>query len=477
MTVKETGGPIMPRPAERIPNQHLKDLIKEAGISHKALAWRMREFSKRGGGTPVGTQHGAIAKYCDGRIKQPEYRTGDVLRAVLSELVGRRLSFEDLGYSYSSTVENIDVIKYPENPVGSVEALDSLVRSAQNGSQLIVIPQAWADLLVNAIFGSDMFADLCTSGNVTEVEVQAVRDAVEMFSSFDYRYGGGQSKSLVAKFLETSVLPCIKNVNPGTEIGRQYFQAAATLARLAGWTAYDMGEHGLAQRYLFHGFRLAKAANDRPLCGRLLAGMSHQANFLGHFDYATHLARAAVHVASGYATPTTMALFHGMEARALASLGNESGVTEALGKAEQYMSRRNPDEDPKWIRYFDEAELHAEYAHSFRDLGRSELAINYAASSIAEADSLYVRSVQFVRTVYATAQLQERELDEAVSLAQSVVDVVAHLHSHRLICYLTDFRRRLHRTAAGAKPTVSFDEYAYNALKSKGFPAPGAAIS
>lgn len=467
----------MPRPTERPKNQRLEDLIKEAGISHKALAWRMREFSKRNGGAPVGTQHGAIAKYLNGRIKQPEYRTGEVLRAVLSELVGRRLSFEDLGYSYSVTIDDDDMIRYPTNSATSVEALEALVNSAQVGSQLIVIPQAWAELLVNAMFGSDICGNSSSSDNVTEIEVQSVRDAVEMFSSFDYRYGGGQSQSLVAKFFETSVLPCIKNADPATEIGRQYFQAAATLARLAGWTAYDMGEHGLAQRYLLHGFRLAKAANDRALCGRFLAGMSHQANFLGHFDHAVHLARAAAHIANGSATPTAMSLFHAMEARALASLGNEQEVTVALRTAEQYMNKRNPDDDPKWIRYFDESELHAEYAHSFRDLGRPELAMNYAASSISDADSLYVRSVQFVRTVYATAQLQERELDEAVTLAQGVVDVVAHLHSYRLICYLTDFRSRLHHVAAGTKLAVAFDEYAYSALGSKGFPMPGTAIA
>ena len=60
--------------------------------------------------------------------------------------------------------------------------------------------------------------------------------------------------------------------------------AVDALTRLAGWTAYDTGAHGLAQRYLFQAFRLAKAAGDKPLCGRILAGMSHQANFLGHYE-------------------------------------------------------------------------------------------------------------------------------------------------------------------------------------------------
>ncbi|WP_280359333.1 hypothetical protein [Nocardia otitidiscaviarum] len=384
----------------------------------------------------------------------------------------------DLGWEVSeSAPEESGKITYPQTPSESIRALEKLAVSPQVGSQLIVVPQAWADLLVNAMFGNDNVPNILTSIQVTEIEVQSVRDAVLMFSNFDYRYGGGQSKSLVAKFFETSVLPCIKNADPSTEIGSQYFQAAAMLARLAGWTAYDMGEHGLAQRYLYHGFRLAKAAHDRPLCGRLLAGMSHQANFLGHYEHAVHLARAAAHFAGGVATPTVMSLFHAMEARAQASLGNEQAVTAALGIAERLMSERNPSDDPEWIGYFDEAELHAEYAHSFRDLGKPELAMNYAASSISEADSLYVRSVQFVRTVYATAHIQERELEEAVAVAKSVVETVAHLDSNRLICYLADFRRRLHAAAPGDRLTRSFDEHAFSALGSKGFPSPNAAAT
>jgi hypothetical protein len=53
--------------------------------------------------------------------------------------------------------------------------------------------------------------------------------------------------------------------------------------------------------------RLANAGGDRMLGGRILAGMSHQANFLGYFDHAINLARAAQRGAAGHATPTAMA--------------------------------------------------------------------------------------------------------------------------------------------------------------------------
>ncbi|MGC5022192.1 hypothetical protein [Micromonospora sp. DT47] len=46
--------------------------------------------------------------------------------------------------------------------------------------------------------------------------------------------------------------------------------------------AYDDGEHGLAQRYLIQALRLAQASNSTALGAYVLAGMSDQANLLGH---------------------------------------------------------------------------------------------------------------------------------------------------------------------------------------------------
>lgn len=458
-------------------NHRLEALIAEAGMSNKGLAARMQDCSRADGGNPLKTDHTHIAKYISGATKRPKTRSLDVMRLVFSERLGRPVSVADLGYEENPELPATEVdedLEYPINPVGSMDALDVLTRLNQTSSSLVVLPQAWSDLLVNAMLGHETPYSPLETGTITEVEVQAAQDAHAMFSTFDYRYGGGQSKMLVAKFLEATVLPCIRFADPETELGRRYFQAAAALTRLAGWTAYDIGEHGLAQRYLYQGFRLARAAGDLPLCGRLLAGMSHQANFLGHYQQAVNLARGAAHIAGGVATPTTMALFHAMEARGLASLGDQNQTIHALGAAEDHLSRGRSDDDPDWIRYFDESELHAEYAHCYRDLGQGRQAMKYATASLSEVDGLYVRSALFVRTVYATAQLHEREVEEAVSVASDVADAVAHLNSHRLVCYVKDFHQRLRSSGADPQTVRSFSDRAYRALGSKGFPAPSA---
>jgi hypothetical protein len=82
-----------------------------------------------------------------------------------------------------------------------------------------------------------------------------------------------------------------------------------------------------------------------------------------------------------------------MEARALARLGDAKGCDRALAEAVHAFERRNPDNDPEWIRYFNEVELNAEFGHCFRDLGRARDAQQYATQGIlAPDDATFARS-------------------------------------------------------------------------------------
>lgn len=264
-------------------------------------------------------------------------------------------------------------------------------------------------------------------------------------------------------------MPHITHASPDDPVGREYFREVAALTRLAGWTAYDVGAHGLAQRYLTQAFRLAKTVGDKALCGRILAGMSHQANFLEHHQRALDLARAAYKGANGYATPTTMALFHAMEARALAAMGKEADATAALLTAERWHCQGEPNNDPEWIRYFDTAELHAEFAHCFRDLGNCELANHHAVLSLRDAGSIYVRSTSFVRTVLSTAHLLGGDIDQALHEARAVYELAGQLKSYRLVSYLAAFQARLY-PFAGNPLVQEFLDFASQIIPSERAP-------
>ncbi|WP_414936505.1 hypothetical protein [Amycolatopsis sp. cmx-11-51] len=457
------------------PNTLLAGVMRQAGATNKGFARRVRERSQTDGGEPISSDHVSVKRWLDGTTPHP--RTCQLIAAVLGELLGRPVRLTEIGYAEISPTDSDDVgLDYPEEVAHSVVALGAIteleLRTPKRVGPLSVVPEAWSGLVVRWLTDSDddRSRPPTEPRSITVVDVEAVREATTMFSGFDYKYGGGRPKSLVASFLDQEVLPNISNVSPYDPVGREYFREVAALTRLAGWTAYDTGAHGLAQRYLTQAFRLAKASGDKPLCGRILAGMSHQANFLGHFQRAVDLARAAYKGANGYATSTTMALFHAMEARALASMGRKEATTAALLTAERWHCQGSRENDPEWIRYFDAAELHAEFAHCFRDIGNAELANHHAAASIAASESTYVRSLSFCRTVLATSHLQGGNLDEALRVARAVVETAASLKSFRVISYLDDFQLRL--GAHADDPLVrEFLEFSSQHLPSESSPA------
>ena len=163
---------------------------------------------------------------------------------------------------------------------------------------------------------------------------------------------------------------------------------------------------GLAQRYFVQALALAQTAGDRLLGATILDAMSHQATYIGRFAEAANLARAARSGTRGLATSTLTAHFHTMEARALARLGDARACDAALAEAVREFERRNPDDDPLWIRYFNEAELAAEFGHCFRDLGRAVGASQHASQSLAAIDeTTFLRSDFFATIVLADAHL------------------------------------------------------------------------
>jgi hypothetical protein len=160
----------------------------------------------------------------------------------------------------------------------------------------------------------------------------------------------------------------------------------------------------LAQGYFVQALALAQAGNDRLLGASILDAMSHQATFTGRYTEAATLARAAREGTRGIATPTLTAHFHAMEARALARLRDSKACGHALAESMREFERSNPQNDPMWIRYFNESELSAEFGHCMRDLGRASEAVQHAGNALGDPAE-FARSDFFVSLVLADAYL------------------------------------------------------------------------
>ncbi|MFI7226797.1 hypothetical protein ACIBO5_26600 [Nonomuraea angiospora] len=277
---------------------------------------------------------------------------------------------------------------------------------------------------------------------VGRADIAAIHEVTRSFGELDNRFGSGRVRSSVVKYLDTAVSPLLKDGLYDESTGRRLAAAAAELTRLAGWMAYDMEQHGLAQRYLIQALRLARSADDHTLGGEILAGMAHQAIYMGQHSHALDLARSAQLAARRAGVHTLLASAHVLEAHAHAGLGDVRSCGVALHEAECAFDARKPDDEPVWLSYFDEAYLSAKFAHCFRDLGEGERAVRQARRSL-DMDSRYVRGRMFNLSLLAAGLLQCGELEEACSVAGTAFTLAGELQSTRSRSYAADLRRRL----------------------------------
>ncbi|WP_039824889.1 hypothetical protein [Nocardia testacea] len=78
---------------------------------------------------------------------------------------------------------------------------------------------------------------------------------------------------------------------------------AGQIAQVAGWLAFDRGEHGLAQRLYLVGLRAATAAKDQLLCGLILSCIAPQQAWRGRGHDAISIMNTVDRALPHYAPP------------------------------------------------------------------------------------------------------------------------------------------------------------------------------
>ncbi|MCQ4081618.1 regulator [Streptomyces sp. RB6PN25] len=495
------------RASQRTPNRQLAALIAEAGFSNAGLARRVDQ---------LGIEHGLDLRYDKTSVtrwlrgQQPRGTTPALIAEVFTRRLGRRLSAQDLGLDACAPVyAGLEFAATPQEAVDIVAGLwrkdtgsqAELRRIAFTPAGLVVPSRDWLigrpDERVahgpepEALSGPEALPpggvkgmpplgpalsvprvppqtrgrtgamgrpqpprgrERETGRRVTMGDVHALRSVGELFRSLDHAYGGGHARQALVRYLEHEAEPMLRGAY-GETLGRRLFAATADLTRLAGWTSYDIGAHGLAQRYFVQSLRLTQAAGDRAYGGYVLVTMSRQAVYLGHGREAVQLARVAQQGIGTGAPPVVQALLYAAEARGHGVLGEARACAAALARSERALEAGRPgDETPSWARFFDEAQLADEFAHCHRDLREYRTAAQHAERSLQLRGPAYARSRLFCRVVLATARLGLGEVEQACALGTEAMQQAAEMRSLRALEYVRDLARRLeaHRDA----PTV-----------------------
>jgi hypothetical protein len=264
-------------------------------------------------------------------------------------------------------------------------------------------------------------------------------------TELDHRFGSGHVRPVVVHYLN-SVVSGLLSGSYRDSVGRELFAAVARLTELAGYMAVDTGQPGLAQRYYIQALRLAQAAGDRGYGGYVLAAsMSHLAGQLGNPREIAQLARAAQEGARGSVTPRAEAMFYAAEARGHALLGDARTCHEVAAKAVAALEQAEPSagDDPAWIAHFDQAYLADELAHCYRDLGHADAAAHHATDALDGHPESRARRRAIGLVLLATAQVQQREVEQACHTGSRAVELLAKLRSSRGAEYLEDLQQRL----------------------------------
>lgn len=138
-------------------------------------------------------------------------------------------------------------------------------------------------------------------------------------------------------------------------------------------------------------------------------------------------------------------MFYAAEARGHALLGDARAAQVASGRAVGALESADAasGDDPTWISHFDEAYLADELAHCHRDLGQAEAAARCAEESLAGLPESKARRRAIGYVLLATAQVQQREVEQACHTGLRAVELLGTLRSNRGADYLEDFQQRL----------------------------------
>ncbi|MBY8886564.1 sporulation protein [Streptomyces sp. PTM05] len=448
----------------REPNEQLISLMAEARVSNKGLAKRMRDLAGQRG-VELGTTHVSVQRWRDGAGIQP--RTAALMADALSTKLRRKITPTDLGFFGEQRPAETQPLAYPGSLSDALTTLDGLTDEPLAASATSGLLVAEGDLSAAVLSWMVSRPDGLSAPRegVRRVglrDVLAVRTAADMFMRLDFLYGGGHGHKALRHYFRHEVLPLL-SASYSEKVGTALFSAAAEISQLLGWTAYDSGNHRLAHRYLISTLRLTQVIGDRAFGARVLANLSHQANYLGEHNQAVQLARAAAEGARSRATPRAMSMFVAMEARALSNSGDAPGAGRAMNEAERHFERAGTADDPEWLSYFDSAELMGEFCHCFRDLKHRREAVEHAQRAVDDTDPQYARTLEFCRMVLAQSQLLNGELETAATTAMLAVDGGDTLQSARFQRYVTDFQTEIN-TYVGNRVVVEFNEHVQQAL-------------
>jgi anti-sigma regulatory factor (Ser/Thr protein kinase) len=260
-------------------NKALAAALRDAGCSYASLALRVNEPGHRQG-TDSNYDKASVTRRLNGQ--QQRGNTPELIAAVLSERLGRAVSPSGLGFLPDQQRPVVGrTLVYREDLADTLHTLAelgstdisrrSLLGAAPFVAGALTNPQRewllWLveNLLVENLVENQDAARLAPVADGGPVE--QVHAMISTFDQMDNHDGGGGVRTSIVHYLSTEVVPMLQRRGTPPHQQRPLYAAVARLAAMAGWSSYDAGEYGLAQRYMTQALRTVRRG-PRPCPGR-----------------------------------------------------------------------------------------------------------------------------------------------------------------------------------------------------------------
>jgi len=222
---------------------------------------------------------------------------------------------------------------------------------------------------------------------------------------------------------------------------RDLQSAAAELAEVVGWLAYDSEAHDLARRMNQESLYFARMAGDKAIELLTLQNSSMHAASRGRPREALQIARSVLE-GDYRLSPRLTALFLTRKARALAQGGDDSALRLFPEIRSLYHEGVSAD-DPAWAWWIDERELTWHEAMVQRDLGMPERAIAQFERSVIATSHTEIRSQYLHRAYLLQAQVDNATWDDVEESIRQLLPLSSEVASTRTVVLLRKVSHQL----------------------------------
>jgi tetratricopeptide (TPR) repeat protein/transcriptional regulator with XRE-family HTH domain len=412
----------------RVPNRQLKNLLADLGWSQQQTATRVGRVAKEMGYAALeNVGRSTISMWISGA--RPQDPAPEVLREALSRGLGRPVGLEEIGLeappmSPPSTVWQVDTLAALADLGRGVDRRGFIGTAIYSVAGLTLPDQTWWQQAAERARVRS-----AAHGTVTTDDIEAIRDATDLFQRLDQQRGGGYGIRAATVLLNDEVLPALHRRTTSEEQRRDLFAAAGELVYVLGWASFDAHRHGTAQHYLQLATKLAAEAGDRALVGHVLRALAHQAMDLGHYSQAASLTDAATSC-YGEAVPRERALLGVVHARSLARTGDSKAASRALLRAEDDLSSASGDE-PSRVWFFGRASLAHETARTLQAMGDLDGAEREFERSVRLRGGSFSRTHAVTLGYLGEIQAARGEMDAACATWSRALDAMEGVRSGR----------------------------------------------